>query len=136
MTWARARARWSDDAGVGMVSSVAGVMVFLAFLLFAAQILVHLFASSYANAAAFDAARLASGSEEVSAGAAAAHGVNVLGMGDRAQFDVSVGADRVVVRVTAASPALLPRVFGRIFGTDTIERTVTLRRERPICDGC
>lgn len=124
------------EAGVGLVSSLAGIMVFLAFLLFAAQILVHLFATSYVNAAAFDAARLASGSGNVSAAEAQAHGANVLGMGDRATFAVNVGEDQVMVNVTARSPALLPRVFGRVFGTESIQRSVTLRREKPVCADC
>ena len=119
-----------------MVSSLAGVVVFLAFLLLAAQVLAHLFATSYVNAAAFDAARLASGSGNVSAAEAQEHGANVLGMGDRATFRVDVGAEQVTVHVTARSPALLPRVFGRIIGTESIERSVTLRRERPVCEAC
>ena len=126
-----------DDAGAGLVSSLAGVLVFLAFLLFASQLLVHLFATSYVNAAAFDAARLASGSGDVTASAAEAHGRSVLGsFGDRATFQVERGEEQVVVRVQTRSPALLPRVFGRIVGAEQIDRTVILRRERPLCPGC
>lgn len=133
----RERRRLDDEAGVGLVSSLAGIMVFLAFLLFASQLLVHLFATSYVNAAAFDAARLASGSGDVSAGAAAAHGRSVLGSyGSRARFDVERGEREVVVRVRTRSPALLPRVFGRIIGAEEIDRTVILRRELPACPGC
>ena len=126
-----------DEGGVGLVSSLAGVIVFLAFLLFAAQVLVHLFASSFVNAAAFDAARLASGSADVGAGAAQAHGQSVLGgLARGSQFDVSVGQEQVTVRVRTTSPALLPRVFGRVLGVETIDRTVTLRREKPVCADC
>lgn len=129
--------RLGDEAGAGLVSSLAGVMVFLAFLLFASQLLVHLFATSYVNAAAFDAARLASGAADVSAGAAEAHGRGVLGsFGDRARFEVARGDEQVVVRVRTRSPALLPRVFGRIMGAEEIDRTVILRREQPECPGC
>lgn len=49
-------------------------------------------------------------------------------------FDVQVGDETVVVRVRATSPALLPRTFGRVISAESIDRTVTVRRERPICE--
>jgi hypothetical protein len=136
-SWRRRAARLDDEDGVGLVSSLAGLFVFLAFLLFAAQILVHLFTTSYVNAAAFDAARLASASGDVSPTAAAEHGKRVLGpFGSRSTFEVTPSAEQVTVRVRGQSPALLPRMFGRIAGVNSIDRTVILRRERPVCDGC
>jgi len=130
--------RLHEDAGAGLISSVAGVTVFLAFLLFAVQILVHLFATTYVNAAAFEAARIASGADQARAATARARGLETLG--DFAQrvsvFDVTVGDDQVRVRVTATSPALLPRMFGRVLGTDSIDRSVVLRRERVQCADC
>lgn len=130
--------RLDDESGVGLISSVAGLTAFLAFLLFAAQILVHLFATSYVNAAAFDAARLASGADGVTEGAARAHGLEVLGSyaSRVSNFSVAVGVDEVTVHVRAESPALLPRAFGRVAGTSSIDRTVTVRREVPRCPGC
>lgn len=130
--------RLRDERGAGLVSSVAGLTAFLAFLLFAAQVLVHLFASSFVNAAAFDAARLASGSGDVSASAARAHGLEVLGSYAQrvSTFSVTSDADQVTVHVQAQSPALLPAVFGRVVGMSSIDRTVTLRREVPQCAGC
>lgn len=130
--------RLREESGVGLLSSVAGLTAFLAFLLLAAQVLVHLFATSYVNAAAFDAARLASGSANVSEGAARAHGLEVLGSyaSRVSSFSVVVDADRVTVHVEAQSPALLPAAFGRVTGTSSIDRTVTLRREVPQCAGC
>jgi len=127
-----------DDAGAGLISSVAGVLVFLAFLLFAAQILVHLFATSFVNAAAFDAARLASGSAGVSASAAESHGRGVLGsFASRVSvFDVDIAPEQVRVHVRATSPALLPAAFGRIAGVASIDRNVVLRRELARCPGC
>jgi hypothetical protein len=117
---------------------VAGVLVFLAFLLFAAQILVHLFATSYVNAAAFDAARLASGSAGVTEGAAEAHGRSVLGSFSSrvSSFTVDIGDEQVMVQVQASSPALLPATFGRVLGVASIDRRVVLRRELPNCPGC
>ena len=130
--------RLHAEQGVGLISSVAGVTAFLAFLLFAVQVLVHLFASSFVNAAAFDAARLASGSADISATAAQQHGLSVLGAyaSRVSEFAVDIGAERVIVRVRAESPALLPAAFGRVIGTESINRTVTLRREVPQCAGC
>lgn len=130
--------RLQTEQGAGLVSSVAGVLVFLAFLLFAAQILVHLFATSYVNAAAFDAARLASGSAGVTEGVAQQHGLSVLGsFASRVSvFAVDIGAEQVTVEVEATSPALLPATFGRVIGTASIDRTVTLRREVPQCARC
>lgn len=121
------------DDGVGMVSTLAGMTAFLAFLLLAVQVLVHLFATSYVNAAAFDAARLASGADGFSSAAARAHGLGVLGEFSQrvSEFSVRVGPDEVTVRVRAQSPALLPAAFGAVAGTSSIDRTVTLRRERP-----
>ena len=130
--------RLAAEDGAGLVSSVAGVLVFLAFLLFAAQILVHLFASSFVNAAAFDAARLASGSAGVSESAAAEHGLAVLGSYSSrvSVFSVDIGAEQVNVRVQADSPALRPAAFGRVIGTASIDRRVSLRRELPRCADC
>ena len=130
--------RLRGEEGVGLISSVAGVTAFLAFLLFAVQVLVHLFASSFVNAAAFDAARLASGSAGISEGAAQQHGLSVLGSyaSRVSEFAVDIGAQQVNVRVRADSPALLPAAFGRVLGTESIDRTVTVRREVSQCAGC
>lgn len=130
--------RLRAEAGVGLISSVAGIFVFLAFLLLAAQVLVHLFATSYVNAAAFDAARLASGAGRVSEAQARAHGMDVLGSfaGRVSNFEVAVGADQVTVNVQARSPALLPALFGRVIGASSIDRSVTLRREQLQCADC
>lgn len=51
----------SDQAGESAVTAVFGVGVFLAFLLLAAQVLVHLHTSSVVAAAAFDGATIAAG---------------------------------------------------------------------------
>ena len=103
--------------------------------MFAVQVLIHLFATSIVSAAAFDAARLASGSDTVTEQAAQAHGMGVLGRfsGRVTDFDVVVGEEAVTVSVQAKSPALLPRAWGRVVGAESIDRTVVVRRERPVC---
>ncbi len=125
------------ERGAGAISAVAGVAVFLVFLLLAVQVLVHLFATSAVSAAAFDAARLASGADGGGAAAARGHGLTVLGgfAGDVRAFDVAVGADSVTVHVVADSPALLPEALARVLGAAGIDRTVTVRREGPVCTG-
>src|SRR5262245_61743328 len=55
-----------DDAGTGLVSTLAGVVVFLAFLLLAVQSLVDLCATSVVTAVAYDAARMVSTSSDPS----------------------------------------------------------------------
>ncbi len=126
------------DGGAGLVSTLAGTLAFLMCLLLAAHVLVHLFASSFVNAAAFDAARVASGTAGADPTAARAHGLAVLGdYADRVTtFAVHVGDDVVMVVVEADSPALLPRGFGRMADMASIRRTVTLRREQPTCSRC
>lgn len=126
------------ESGAGLVSSLAGLLVFLFFMLFATQILLHLLSSSFVNAAAFDAARLASGSDAVPAASARAHGMSVLGsLGDSVtRFDVAVGTAAVTVEVQASSPALVPAAVSRALGTTSIHRRVTVRREQVSCDGC
>ena len=46
----------ADDRGAGLISTAAGVVVFLVFLLFAVQLLFGLYASSTVTAVANDAA--------------------------------------------------------------------------------
>ena len=51
------------DRGAGLLSTVAGVVVFLVFLLFAVQLLFGLYASSTVNAVANDAAARAASAD-------------------------------------------------------------------------
>jgi hypothetical protein len=126
------------DAGAGLLSTAAGVVVFLVFLLFAVQLLFGLYASSTVNAAANDAATRAA-----SAGAPALDRIEAdaresLGeIGSSATFDWSVedtdgdGADdTVVLEVVADPPRFLPPSIGGSIGLDEIRRTVRVRREK------
>jgi Flp pilus assembly protein TadG len=51
----------AEERGAGVVSTTAGVTVFLVLLLFAAQVLYNLYATSVVTAAAYDAARVVAG---------------------------------------------------------------------------
>ena len=72
------RALVSGDRGEGLVITVAGMVVFLVLLFAACQILLGLYARSTTNAAAFDAARIASG-DAGSEDAAESHVHSLLG---------------------------------------------------------
>jgi hypothetical protein len=114
-----------------MIGTLAGFGAFLGFLLLAVQLLVHLYATSMVTAAAYDAARLASGTQ-VPAAVAEAHGRSLLGSfaARTSTFAVLDGGDHVVVRVEARSPALLPAAFGAVTGITTINREVVARKEQ------
>lgn len=124
-----------DDTGTGLLPSIVGVGAFLAFLLLAAHVLVGLQARSALGAAAFDAARVVSGSDAAGRADAVERAERdarrVLGrFGDRARFEWRVAGDVVEVRATAPAPALLPVVAGGPLGGSEIERTVRVRVER------
>lgn len=121
-----------------MIGSLAGVVVFLGLLLFAAQVVVNLFAASTVTAAAFDAARIAAGADAGpgSEAAAEAHARTLLGAaGAEASFswswldvDGEAGVDRVALRVVAPSPTSL--VPGVEVPFAVVDRTVEVRVER------
>ena len=126
------------ETGSGLISSLAGLVVFLFFLLFAAQVLVHLAATSFVTAAAFDAARLASAAEGMSATAAEQHGRSLLGSfsAQVTTFDVAVGDTAVTVEVQATTPALVGAALRATLRAGTIHRRVTVRREQLQCASC
>ena len=128
-----------SELGVGLIGTLAGTTAFLVLLLFAAQLLLNLYATSTVTAAAFDAARVVAGEDggpdaqpEAERQARALLGR----VGERARFSWSYvdtdgrpGADHVALRVQAESPSrllpLLPLPY------DVVDRTVTVRVERP-----
>jgi len=130
----------APEAGVGLVGSLAGVTVFLSLLLFAAQVVLNLYATSAVTAAAFDAARVVAGGDggpgfEL---AAEAHARRLLGRyGENVTFqwaypdvDGDGAGDEVHLRVQARSAGrLLPRMDDRL-PFASIERTVVVRAER------
>lgn len=104
------------DDGAGVVSTFIGAVVFLLFLLFAAQLLLGLYAESVVGAVAYDAAKTAAGADgRVGAAEAAARRQ----LGDAAQFTWSVSDD--AVRLTIRVPR---------WGRGHVVRTVRVRTER------
>lgn len=131
--------RFRDDGGVGAISTAAGVLVFLCFLLGAVQLLFSLYASSTITAVANDAAQRAAAQggqalKVIEAEARASLGA----IGDEATFEWALddtdgdgGDDTVVLRVVAEPPRFVPPSIGAGLGFGEIDRTVRIRIEEP-----
>jgi Flp pilus assembly protein TadG len=124
-----------DEAGTGLVSTAAGLLVFLVLLLLAVQVTYDLYATSAVTAAAYDAARIVAGADRVettgATGDAEAGARRALGdYGSRAAFTWTVTADAVRLRVVARNPGFLPVSLRQPLGLDEVDRTVQVRVER------
>lgn len=121
----------TGQRGSGLVSTLAGVTMFLALLFFAVHLALNLYGASTVTAVAFDAARIAAGSDG-DQGAASAYAEGLLaGYAERGDLTLdwsASDADHVRLRVIAAHPTadLLPFVA---FPFDTTDRTIVVRRE-------
>lgn len=129
------RRRWSDESGSGVVSAPLSILVFLLFVFFAVQVMLHLSIVSRANALAFDLAS-AMARDEIpclsppNSGPAQAR-ADAFG----SQWNATVadcerddtGVTRV--RITGESPALIVEAVGSVAGLNTIVREVTVRTE-------
>lgn len=128
-----------DDRGAGMISSAAGVMVFLIFLMFAVQLLFGLYASSTVTAVANDAVQRAATSDAPPLEVIEAEARANLGqVGDRATFrwdtddaDLDGAVDTVILEVVATPPRLVPTSVGSAAGFGEVRRTVRARIEAP-----
>jgi hypothetical protein len=121
--------RARGESGVGLIAMHVGVLVFLALVLGATQVALNLYATSAVTAAAYDAASIAAGADGDVA-AAEAHAREVLGrFGDDVTFSWTVDADTVTLHVHARNPSVMMPSLARAVGYDTIDRTVTVRRE-------
>lgn len=125
------------DRGAGLLSTVAGVVVFLTFLLFAVQLLFGLYAASTVNAVANDAATRAAGAdapplEQIEAEARA--GLGEVGRSARfawSQDDADGDGvpDTIVLEVVARPPRFMPAALGGLLGAEDVRRTVRVRQE-------
>lgn len=126
-----------DDRGTGLISTVAGVLVFLMFLLFAVQLLFALYASSTVTAVTSDAAHRAASPSAPDLGTVEAEARANLGrVGDSARFtwstadtDADGEADTVVLEVVATPPRFVPPSVGGVVGFGEIHRTARARIE-------
>lgn len=119
------------EAGSSPVTAVFGIAIFLAFLLFASQVLTHLYATSTVTAAAFDTARrLATDGVPCTDANASAIASSVLGgYASQATTTCRQSADQVTVTIRGPSPArALTSGFGGS-GIDAIDRSASVRVE-------
>lgn len=127
------------ERGVGAISTAAGVLVFLLFLVGSVQLLFSLYASSTVTAVANDAAQRAAANEPPPLSVIESDARASLGaIGDNATFvwqvedtDGDGTDDTVVLRVTAAPPRFVPPSIGQGLGFGLIDRTVRVRVEEP-----
>jgi Flp pilus assembly protein TadG len=128
------------DDGTGLIGSVAALLVFLAMLLFAVQLLVALYTTSVVTSAAHEAARVAaSGSvdqhDPAAVATARAHGEQRLrqllgSFGDRVRLDWSWNDDAVELRVRADAPRFGLPGLGTSTALGHVDRTVRARVEQ------
>ena len=132
-----ASSRRPGDRGTGLIGSIAGVTVFLAFLTVAVQVLVDLYQTSVVTAAGYDVARSVAADpdqppSEPELAAAEARVRDLLGgAGDDAEVDWEVDEAAGVLRLRLVVPTrrfLLPVVAGSL-GIDEVDRTITVRLE-------
>lgn len=115
-----------------MVSTLVGVAVFLAFLLLAVQVMLHLYASSVVESAAFDAARTVSSADcgpPCVGRAETKLRAGLGGLGDGMELSWDVGTEQVRLTVTGRSPARLVGGLAQLTGMSGISETVEVRRE-------
>ena len=126
-----------EERGVGLISTAAGVVVFLVFLLFAVQLLFALYASSTVTAVANDAATRAASAAAPRLAVIEAEARASLGdIGRAATFtwdlDDSDGDgtdDTVVLELVARPPRFIPSSVGGSVGLDEVRRVVRVRVE-------
>lgn len=116
------------EAGAGVVATLVGGVVFLAFLLFAVQVAIGLYTDSVVGAVAYDAAKTVAGADAggrpEAAAVATREARRSLGrIGDRATFTWATEGDDVVLRVRVPRPRLL------LAGLPDVERTMRVRIE-------
>lgn len=121
--------RLRGERGAGIVSSLAGVTMFLAFLLLAVHVVIGLYAASVVTDAATAGARRVAGSSltddpDAPNGAEVRIRTALGALGDSASITWDLDPDTVAVTVRVRRPTFL-----RAFGAGSIERTVRVRRE-------
>ena len=128
----------AQQRGAGLVSTSAGLLVFMLLMLAAVQILFNLYATSMVTAAAHDAAREVAGLDAAAdrCGAVAdAEAAFVRSLGDygaagRATLHWTCNDPDVVrVRVVARHPSVLPERLAGLTSLASLDRTIEIRTE-------
>jgi len=127
----------TGDRGSGMVGTVAGLTVFLAFMLFSVQLLTNLYATSVVTSATHDGARRAAqaNGDHLDPGVrrdTENHVRSLLGTyGNDATFDWSRSdTDVVRLRVQIDNPSFLLRSLPASLPFQQVDRTAEVRVER------
>lgn len=130
--------RAAGDRATGTVGTAAGVLVLLAFLLLAVQLLFALYASSTVTAVTQDAAQRAALEGSPLADVEADARARLGRVGRTAAFTWSTAdedgdgtSDTVVLQVRVQPPRFVPPSIGDGVGLGTIERTARARIEEP-----
>jgi Flp pilus assembly protein TadG len=128
--------RRRGDRGAGLIGTIGGVVVFLALLTFAVQLLFNLYATSAVTAVAHDAARTAAAGagdpgalEDTIADAEVAARAALGEYGGRLKFTWDVDARRVRLTIEAQHPRVALSNVSSVFGLNRVERTVEVRVE-------
>lgn len=119
-----------SDEGAGVLSTFIGAVIFVVFLLFAAQLLLGLYLTSVVGAVTYDAAKTAAGSDAVGGQSVAVESARrQLGrLGSRAEFEWVADDDAVRLTVRVPRPPVLAGFLPLV--DDSIERTARVRVER------
>lgn len=136
----RRRQAIDAESGSGLISTIAGLLVFLALLLFSVQTLVALYARSMTTDAAYEGARLVAGArtdhdDSLVPDEARVHAEEVVrgqlgAFGRRVELDWSSSTwDTVALTIRARPPGFLWASL-RATGAPMIERTVRVRVEK------
>lgn len=128
------------DDGAGLIATIAGLLVFLALLLFAVQTLVSLFVRSTTTDAAYEGARIVAGARTDHDESAVPDAARVraeqtvrglLGrFGGRVELDWSQSTWETVALTVRARPPGFLWVSLHAVAPATIDRTVRVRVER------
>jgi hypothetical protein len=132
--------RAGSDLGAGLISTIAGLLVFLALLLFATQTLIALYARSATTSAAYEGARLVAGArtphdvspipDEARSRAESTIRSQLGSFGNRIELDWSTSTwETIALTVRARPPSFLWDSL-RGSGAPRIERTVRVRVEQ------
>lgn len=128
------------ERGSGLISTAAGVAVFLVFLLFAVQTIVALHATSTVTAAGWDAARRVAGPDidrgnpvllDRAQRRSETQFRETLGeLGERAELHWSVDDEHVSLQVVVDAPTIFPSSIRATRSLRRIDRTFTVRTEQ------
>jgi hypothetical protein len=120
-----------SESGTAVVGTLVGFLIFMVLLLFSAQVLLRLYATSALTSAATGAAESVAQSPDPQGSVAAAeesarHQLGTYGSTRTTFVWKEVDAQQVVLEIEGRSPGFLPLPAA----WRTIDRTVTIRTER------